>query len=103
MFPVKRYVISLSLALLVINLPAQNITGTWEGDLGSDQFLQLNIIQTGDKICGYTRDYVKADSRSFCKAFFEGYFDRQRNCRNIVYLLASLTLLQLLPKYNLYL
>ena len=78
MFPAKRYIISLAMALLVINLPAQNITGTWEGDLGSDQFLQLNIIQTGDKICGYTRDHVKADRRSFCKAFFEGYFDKRK-------------------------
>jgi hypothetical protein len=78
MFPAKRYITSLAMVLLVINLPAQNITGTWEGDLGSDQFLQLNIIQTGDKICGYTRDHVKADQRSFCKAFFEGYFDKQK-------------------------
>ncbi len=74
----KRYVIALSLILLAIHLPAQNITGTWEGDLGNDQFLQLNIIQSGDKICGYTRDHVKADQRSFCKAFFEGTFDKQK-------------------------
>ena len=66
------------LALIAINLPAQNLTGTWEGNLGSDQFLQLNIIQTGDKICGYTRDYVKRDRKSFCKAFFEGSFDKQK-------------------------
>ncbi|MBL7703391.1 MAG: hypothetical protein JNM14_14160 [Ferruginibacter sp.] len=61
-----------------LNSWAQNLTGTWEGDLGSDQFLQLNIIQTGDKICGYTYDRVKTDRKSFCKAFFEGRFDRQR-------------------------
>ena len=78
MFPAKRYIISFTFILLVINLPAQNLTGTWEGDLGNDQFLQLNIIQTGDKICGYTHDHVKADQKSFCKAFFEGYFDKQR-------------------------
>lgn len=76
-FPV-RYIITLFIVLTAINLPAQNITGTWEGDLGNDQFLQLNIIQTGDKICGYTRDHVKADKRSFCKAFFEGYYDAKR-------------------------
>jgi hypothetical protein len=78
MVSVKRYIISLTLFLLAINLPAQNITGTWEGDLGNDQFLQLNIIQTGDQICGYTYDHVKADQRSFCKAFFEGRFDKQK-------------------------
>jgi hypothetical protein len=74
----KRYIIAFTLLLLVINLPAQNLTGTWEGDLGNDQFLQLNIIQTGDKICGYTRDHVKADQRSYCKAFFEGSFDKKK-------------------------
>ena len=66
------------LALLAIKLPAQNLTGTWEGNLGSDQHLQLNIIQTGNKICGYTRDYVKSNKKSFCKAFFEGSFDKQK-------------------------
>jgi len=75
---VKRHMIFLALVLTGFNLPAQNITGTWEGDLGGDQFLRLNIIQTGDKICGYTYDHVKADRRSFCKAFFEGYFDKKK-------------------------
>ncbi len=73
----NRYYLSLLFILLAINLPAQNLTGTWEGDLERDQFLQLNILQTGDKICGYTRDHVKADNRSYCKAFFEGTFDKQ--------------------------
>jgi len=78
MLPAKRYIIALTLVLLAVNLHAQNLTGTWEGDLGNDQFLQLNIIQTGDKICGYTYDRVKNDKRSFCKAFFEGRYDKQR-------------------------
>lgn len=78
MFSTKRYIISLTLIVLAINLPAQNLTGTWEGALGTDQFLQLNIIQTGNKICGYTYDRVKADKKSYCKAFFEGYFDTDK-------------------------
>ncbi len=78
MYSAKRYIISLTLIVLAINLPAQNLTGTWEGDLGTDQFLQLNIIQTGNKICGYTYDRVKADKKSYCKAFFEGYFDAEK-------------------------
>lgn len=78
MMQLKRYITSLSFILLAVNVEAQDITGTWEGDLGGDQFLQLNIIQTGNKICGYTRDHVLADQRSFCKAFFEGYFDKQK-------------------------
>jgi|GWRWMinimDraft_12_1066020.scaffolds.fasta_scaffold06642_1 hypothetical protein len=77
MLSVKRYIISCALFLLVNHLPAQNLTGTWEGDLGNDQFLQLNIIQTGDKICGYTYDRIKANPKSFCKAFFEGRYDKQ--------------------------
>jgi hypothetical protein len=83
MFSAKRYIISLTLIVLAINLPAQNLTGTWEGDLGNDQFLQLNILQTGNKICGYTRDHVLAEKRSFCKAFFEGYYDRERKILSI--------------------
>lgn len=83
MFSKKRYLISLALVLLVVNLPAQNLTGTWEGELGNDQFLQLNIIQTGNKICGYTRDHVLNDKRSFCKAFFEGSYDRERKILTI--------------------
>ncbi len=83
MFTTKRYIISLTLILLAINLPAQNLTGTWEGALSNDQFLQLNIIQTGDKICGYTYDHVKADSASFCKAFFEGRFDKRNKILTI--------------------
>ncbi len=72
-----RHIILSALILLTINLRAQNLTGTWEGDLGNDQFLQLNILQTGNKICGYTRDHIKKDSTSFCKAFFEGYYDKK--------------------------
>ena len=79
----KHYIISFLLILLAINLPAQNLTGTWEGALSNDQFLQLNIIQTGDKICGYTFDYVKADERSFCKAFFEGSYDKRNKILTI--------------------
>ena len=78
MFFLNRYIIWLSLIFAANNLPAQNLTGTWEGALSNDQFLQLNIIQNGDRICGYTRDNVKADTASFCKAFFEGRFDKKR-------------------------
>jgi len=78
MFTLKNYITVIGFVLLGNHIPAQNLTGTWEGDLGNDQFLQLNILQTGNKICGYTRDHVKNDKRSFCKAFFEGYFDKQK-------------------------
>ena len=75
----KRYIISLTFILLANYLPAQrNITGTWEGDLGNDQFLQLNIVQNGDKICGYSWDYVKAEKLSYCKAYFTGHYDKEK-------------------------
>jgi hypothetical protein len=67
------------------------MTGTWEGALSTDQFLRLNIIQTGNKICGYTEDHIIANKKSFCKAFFEGYFDtkKQRLIINGQYFLAN--------------
>lgn len=78
MFLIKRHIILLAFIVTAMYLPAQNLTGTWEGDLGNDQFLQLNIIQTGNKICGYTYDHIIKDKKSFCKAFFEGRYDKQR-------------------------
>lgn len=79
MCPAKRYLAVLSFILLANQLPAQrNVAGTWEGELGSDQFLQLNIVQNGDKLCGYTWDYVKNDRRSFCKAYFKASYDKNR-------------------------
>src|SRR5690348_16242398 len=75
----KRYTVFLLLLLRSPYTMSQDITGTWEGNLGSDQFLQLNIIQNGDKICGYTWDYVKLDQRSHCKAYFEGRYDKKQN------------------------
>lgn len=73
----KRYIILLLFFIAAADLQAQkNITGTWEGDLNGFQFLQLNIIQNGDQLCGYTWDYVKNDQRSFCKAYFQGTYDR---------------------------
>ena len=79
MFPLKKYIISLSVTLLSCQLAAQNITGTWEGDMGGDQFLQVNIIQQGNKICGYTWDYIKRSRSSYCKAYFEGYYNKNQD------------------------
>ncbi|MGB4844684.1 MAG: hypothetical protein WBP16_09475 [Ferruginibacter sp.] len=76
---VKRYIIALSAVLLTTYLPAQNLTGTWEGDMGTYQFLQLNIIQNGDRICGYSWDHLNYDQESFCKAYFEARFDKKKN------------------------
>jgi hypothetical protein len=76
---VKRYLVLLSFLLLSGYLPAQmNIAGKWEGSLGNDQFLQLNIVQNGDKLCGYTWDYVKNDLRSYCMAYFRASYDKKK-------------------------
>lgn len=55
---------------------AQNITGTWEGIM-SDEFMQVNIIQQNDQLCGYTYDIVLGDKSSYCKAYFKGKYDRE--------------------------
>lgn len=60
------------------NLPAQDITGTWEGSLGNNQFIQVNIIQVKDKLCGYTWDYILKQKTSYCKAYFTGYYDSRK-------------------------
>ncbi len=60
-------------------LQAQNFTGTWEGTTDGDEFIQINIVQVGTTICGYSWDYVLSDKRSFCKANFTGYYNKTRN------------------------
>ncbi len=54
---------------------AQKLTGTWQG-LMDEEFLQLNIVQVGDNICGYTWDYELLDKKSYCKAYFNGSYNK---------------------------
>ena len=76
----KRYVAFLFIFLSAGYCVAQkNIAGTWEGDLGNDEFLQLNIVQNGDRICGYSWDCLKLERRNYCKAYFTGYYDRTKS------------------------
>jgi hypothetical protein len=75
----KPYLLLLfSLMFNIKDLPAQNITGTWQGDLGNNQFLQVNVIQVKDKLCGYTWDYVYRNKHSYCKAYFTGAYNKKR-------------------------
>ncbi len=76
MFFFKRYIIPFFLVSLTINLHAQNLTGTWEGRLNKNSFLQLNIVQNGYRICGYSWHYLLKDTQSFCKIYFEGCYSR---------------------------
>lgn len=52
----------------------QNITGTWEGRM-TGEFIQINIVQKGNRLCGYTYDYEFKNRGSFCRAVFEGIYD----------------------------
>ena len=58
------------------NAFSQSLTGTWQGEITEEgEFLQINIVQTGEKLCGYTWDYVFDNERSYCKAYFKGRHD----------------------------
>ena len=62
-------------SLLVCNrLPAQNLTGTWEGK-GGGEYLKMVIIQFGDSCFGYTYD----TGLGFCKANFGGRYNDSTN------------------------
>ena len=58
------------------HLTAQQVTGTWEGIMDRNEFLQINVIEVGDKLCGYTWDFDINDSSSFCKAYFNGTYNK---------------------------
>jgi len=71
------YYLLFLLLMMAADLPAQNITGRWEGIM-YDQFLQVNVIQQGNELCGYTYDYVLGDRGSHCRAKFSGYYDPKK-------------------------
>lgn len=58
---------------------AQKLTGTWQGEMDGYEFLQLNIVQIGNNLCGYSYDYELNDKKSYCKAYFSGIYSKQLN------------------------
>lgn len=58
---------------------SQRLTGTWQGDLDNNEFLQVNIVQVGDKLCGYTWDYTYRNKRDHCKAYFSGGYKKENH------------------------
>ena len=44
-----------------------------------NEYLQINIIEVGDKLCGYTWDYELDNKKSYCKAYFNGSYDKMRD------------------------
>lgn len=61
----------------VNKLQSQNLNGTWEGRM-SQEFLQINIVQKNDELCGYTYDHFYLDNRNYCKAYFKGHYDNKQ-------------------------
>ncbi|HSN60000.1 MAG TPA: hypothetical protein VLR49_03635, partial [Ferruginibacter sp.] len=58
-------------------LHAQKITGTWEGEM-KGEFIQINVEQRGNELCGYTYDYELDKKASHCVATFEGGYDPEK-------------------------
>ncbi len=63
------------LFICTLAVSAQQITGTWNGDLDNDEFIQINIVQEGNTAYGYSWDYEYNNDSSFCKACFTGTYD----------------------------
>lgn len=51
--------------------------GTWQGKM-TNEFIQINIEQKGNLLCGYSYDYILDDKSSRCIATFEGLYDPER-------------------------
>jgi hypothetical protein len=72
----RNFLLALCLNTLCISISsAQNIEGTWEGDLGGDEFLQINVVKVGNKVCGYTWDRTYRNRGDYCKAYFNGSYN----------------------------
>jgi hypothetical protein len=67
----KIFTFLVAVLFLLQTNSAQKITGTWQGVMGNE-YLQLNIIQQGSTICGYSRDWLKNNPQDYCKANFNG-------------------------------
>lgn len=60
---------------------AQTLEGTWQGIMpgAGGTFLQVNIQQRGQELCGFTYDHTMYDKGSFCRARFQGRYDIKSN------------------------
>jgi hypothetical protein len=70
------FIISL---LCCTTLYAQKLTGTWIGDIDGYEFLQVNLVQEGDVICGYSWDYVYTRKDDYCKQYITGNKNKSDN------------------------
>ncbi len=44
--------------------------------MNGSEYIQINIIQKGDSLCGYTYDYTSA--QSYCKANFKAAYSKEK-------------------------
>ena len=63
------------LLLLSLCVRAQNITGTWEGIM-DNELLQVNALQQGSQVCGYTYDHFIDNKAEFCRAYYTAAYIR---------------------------
>lgn len=82
---ITRYIILVALLCYSATIQAQDLTGTWEGAMGrrflgldNRQYLQVNIVQRDNEICGYTFDSILNTKHDRCRALFTGTYDKKR-------------------------
>lgn len=68
----------LILFFTIVSGYAQNITGTWEGRMGNE-FIQLNVEQKGNELCGYSYDYQLSNRRDYCRSYFTGSYNTKKS------------------------
>ncbi len=73
------YIIFIAFLFPQTELAAQNITGTWEGIM-ADEKIQINIEQKKNELCGFTYDYILRNRDDHCRAKFEGFYDKSKDC-----------------------
>lgn len=54
-----------------------SLTGSWEG-LMEGEYLRVDMVQQGKKLCGYSYDIVLANRKSHCTAYFEGIYNEEK-------------------------
>jgi hypothetical protein len=72
-----RYTLLFILLLGSGFISAQGITGTWEGLMGNE-YLQVNVEQKGNELCGYTYDYELDNKADHCIAAYVGRYDPEK-------------------------
>lgn len=65
--------LSVLFSLPTVNGTAQDISGSWAG-IFNGEYMQLNVEQRNNELCGYTYDYELNDSSSYCIARFQGRY-----------------------------